>query len=353
MKCKVAFLHGPYDLRVREVELPSLAPNQILIKLKACGICGSDIECYEGLSAEGRYDIAPYTPGHEWSGQAVEVGSAVTSVKPGDKVVGDCVLACNNCANCKEGKMPSACLNMREVGFRPDSPGGWGEYMILEEQYTHVIPPDWDYELGAWVETFSVGHWGVWGNNCNPDASDDVAIIGAGPIGLSASMVCKTSGATVIVIDPIESRRQTALQYGADFVVDPSAHEDLEAELKRLTDGRGPSIVIEASGNDKGIASLFDIAGHNCRVGLIGHSIGRKVPVELGKTIWKTLKITGSGGTKTWLPRTIRFMSKIKDKYDFAALNTHHFNFKDINKAIEFACHNKDIARKVMITFDD
>jgi L-iditol 2-dehydrogenase len=249
--------------------------------------------------------------------------------------------------------MPSACLNMREVGFRPDSPGGWGEYMILEEQYTHVIPPDWDYELGAWVETFSVGHWGVWGNNCNPDASDDVAIIGAGPIGLSASMVCKTSGATVIVIDPIESRRQTALQYGADFVVDPSAHEDLEAELKRLTDGRGPSIVIEASGNDKGIASLFDIAGHNCRVGLIGHSIGRKVPVELGKTIWKTLKITGSGGTKTWLPRTIRFMSKIKDKYDFAALNTHHFNFKDINKAIEFACHNKDIARKVMITFDD
>ena len=149
MKVKMAFMHGPNDLRIEEVKLPPLGPYDILIKLKACGICGSDVECLEGLSAEGRYDIAPYTPGHEWAGQAIEVGSAVTSIKPGNKVVGDCVLACFNCANCKEGKMPSACLNMREVGFRPDSPGGMGEYLILEECYTHVIPDDWDYEMGA------------------------------------------------------------------------------------------------------------------------------------------------------------------------------------------------------------
>lgn len=352
MKAKIAFMHGPFDLRVREVELAALKPNEVLIKLMACGICGSDIECYEGHSTEGRYDIAPYTPGHEWSGQAVEVGSAVTSVKPGDKVVGDCVLPCNNCANCKDGKMPSACLNMREVGFRPDSPGGMGEYMILEEQYTHVIPDDWDYELGAWVETFNVGYWGVWGNGCNPDASDDVAIIGAGPIGLTVAMTAKTSGANVIVIEPIKSRRENALNYGADIVVDPTQFDDLEAEMKRLTGGRGPSVVIECSGNDVGIASLFDIAGHNCRVGLVGHSIGRKVPVELGKVIWKTLKITGSGGTKNWFPRTIRFLSQIKDKYNFAALNTHHFNFKDVKEAMEFACNNKEIASKVMLTFD-
>ncbi|MGI6667947.1 MAG: zinc-dependent alcohol dehydrogenase [Acetivibrionales bacterium] len=352
MKCKIAFMHGPFDLRIEEVELPKPGPNQVLIKLKACGICGSDIECYEGKSKEGRYDIAPYTPGHEWSGIAVEVGSDVTSVKAGNKVVGDCVLPCNNCANCKDGKMPSACLNMREVGFMPNSPGGMGEYMLLEEQYTHVIPDDWDYELGAWVETFSVGYWGVWGNGCYPDASDDVAIIGAGPIGLSASMVCKTSGAKVIVIDPIERRRENAYKYGADICLDPTA-SNIEQEILKHTDGRGASVVIECSGNDAGIASLFDIAGHSARVGLVGHSIGRKVPVELGKTIWKTLHLTGSGGTKTWFPRTIRFMSRIKDNYDFAALNTHHFDFEDLNEAMEFACNNKDKATKVMITFKD
>lgn len=352
MKCKQAFMHGPFDLRIEEVELPELKPNQVLIKLKACGICGSDVECYEGKSAEGRYDIAPYTPGHEWAGQVAEIGSTVTSLKPGDKVVGDCVLPCFNCANCKDGKMPSACLNMREVGFRPDSPGGFGEYMILEEAYTHRIPDDWDYELGAWVETFNVGYWGVWGNGCAPDASDDVAIIGGGPIGLSAAMVCKTSGAHVIVIDPLEERRKNALEYGADDVVDPTAG-DVEQMVKDLTGGRGASVVIECSGNDIGIASLFDIAGHSARVGVVGHSIGRKVPVEIGKTIWKTLHIAGSGGTDKWFPRTIRFMSKIKDQYDFAALNTHHFNFKDLDKAMDMACNHKDIARKVMLTFDD
>jgi len=350
MKAKIAFLYGPEDLRVEEVELPALKEDQILIKLKACGICGSDVECFEGESAEGRYDIAPYTPGHEWAGEAVKVGASVTSVKAGNKVVGDCVLACGNCANCKDGKMPSACLNMREVGFLPNSPGGMGEYMILEEKYTHVIPDDWDYELGAWVETFNVGYWGVWGNKCNPDASDTVAIVGGGPIGLTASMVCKEAGAKVIVIDPIKARRENALQYGADVVLDPTAG-NIEQMVKDHSDGKGASVVIECSGNDIGIASIFDISAHNARIGLVGHSIGRKVPVELGKVIWKTLTISGSGGTNLWFPRTIRFMSMIKDKYDFAALNTHHYPFEKIHEAFDMAVHHKDIARKVMLTF--
>lgn len=354
--CKAAFMHGPFDLRIEDLELPALGANQVLIKMKACGICGSDVECFEGLSAEGRYDIAPYVPGHEWAGQVVEIGSKVTSIAVGNKVCGDCVLPCNNCANCKDGKMPSACLNMREIGFRPDSPGGFGEYMILEEQYTHVVPDDWSYELAAWVETFNVGYWGVWGNGCNPDASDDVAIIGGGPIGMCASMVCAESGANVIVIDPLEKRRDNIMKYGASCTVDPSQFKEpgaLEAELKRLTGGRGPSVIIECSGNDIGIASLFDIAGHSARVGVVGHSIGRKVPVEIGKTIWKTLHIAGSGGTKTWFPRTIRFLSRIKDKYDFAALNSHHYDFFELDKAMDMACNHKDIARKVMLTFKD
>jgi L-iditol 2-dehydrogenase len=260
---------------------------------------------------------------------------------------------------------------MREVGFRPDSPGGMGEYMILEESYTHKIPADWPYELGAWVETFNVGYWGVWGNGCDPDASDNCVIIGAGPIGLCASMVCKTAGAQVVVTDPMPARRETIQKYGADFTIDPRDIGDDPAipnyvkkiyecfggkiyrEGKLIKREGGPTIVIECSGNDAGIASVFDIAGHSARVGFVGHSIGRKVPVEIGKTIWSTLKMKGSGGTSLWFPRTIRFLSRIKDKYDFAALNTHHFNFKDIHKAFDVAVHDKANARKVMLTFDE
>lgn len=350
MKAKIAFLYKPFDLRVEEVEVPVLKPNQVLVKVGACGICGSDVECYEGKSAEGRYDIAPYTPGHEWGGQIVEVGSQVTTLKPGYKVTGDCVMHCGVCRNCKNGLMPSACLNMREAGFRPDSPGGMGEYMVIEEQYVHRIPNNWTYEDGAWVETFSIGYYGIWGNGGYVDASDDIVIMGAGPVGLSATMTAKTSGAHVIVVDPLEARRKIALKYGADDVVDPK-EGNLKDKIYALTNGEGGSVVVEASGNDNSIASLFDIAGHSGRVRLIGHSIGRKVPVEIGRTIWSTLTITGSGGTKNFGQRTIKFMSRIKDKYDFAALNTHFYPFENIHEAFECAMHNKANALKVMLTY--
>lgn len=350
MKVKMAFLHGPEDLRLEEVELPALKANQALIQVGACGICGSDVECFEGKSAEGRYDLGPYTPGHEWGGKVVEVGSAVADFQPGDKVTGDCVMKCGICRNCKDGLMPSACLNMREIGFRPDSPGGMGEYMIVEQDYLHKVSEDWTYEDCAWVETFSIGYFGIWGNNGYIDASDDAVILGAGPVGLSACMTAKTSGAQVIVADPLPSRRQRALQYGADVAVDNS-QPGWQEEILRLTGGRGGSVVVECSGNDKAIASLFDISAHSARVRLVGHSIGRKVPVEIGKTIWHTLAITGSGGTRDFGQRTIRFMSRIREKYDFAALNTHYYPFEQIHQAFDYARHNKVEALKVMLTF--
>ncbi|MFA7670826.1 MAG: alcohol dehydrogenase catalytic domain-containing protein [Sphaerochaetaceae bacterium] len=351
MKSKIAFLHGPHDLRIHDVELPALKDDQVLIKIKAVGICGSDVECFEGKSAEGRYDIAPYTPGHEWAGEVVEIGKTVTSIKVGDRVTGDCVMACGKCLNCKNGLMPSACLNMRELGFRPDSPGAMGEYMILEEQYTHPFPQDWPYTMGAWVETFSVGYWGIWGNGGHVDASDDVVILGAGPIGLSAAMTAKASNARVIMVDPLASRRETALKYGADYAVDPTSG-DIAEQIRKLTNGFGATVVVECSGNDKGIASVFDIAGHSSRVGFVGHSIGRKVSAELGKVIWSNLRIVGSGGTKNFLPRTIKFLSRLKDNYDFESLNTHYFKFDQIHEAFDVAIHDKENARKVMLIFD-
>ena len=351
MKSKTAFLYGPGDLRIEEMEIPKLNPDQVLVQTGACGICGSDVECFEGLSTEGRYDIGPYTPGHEWGGKIVEVGGQVKHLKPEMKVTGDCVMACGLCRNCKDGLMPSACLNMREAGFRPDSPGGMGEYMVIEEQYVHQIPDHWTYADGAWVETFSIGYFGIWGNGGYIDASDTAIILGAGPVGLSALMTAKASGARTIAVDPLENRRSVALKYGADQVADPTA-ASIEKQIMDLTDDRGGSVVVEASGNDEAIASLFDIAGHSARVRLIGHSVGRKVPVEIGRTIWKTLSITGSGGTKDFGQRTIKFMNAIYDGYDFGGLNSHHYPFDKLHEAFDMAIHNKSEVLKVMLDFE-
>lgn len=351
MKTIAARMYGPHDLRVEEIELPELKPNQILIQLKACGICGSDLSCFLGQSTEGRYDIAPYTPGHEWAGQAVQVGSAVTSIKAGNKVVGDCLCPCYRCDNCKDGKMPSVCENMDEVGFLPTSAGGMAYYMITNEEYTHVIPDDWSYEMGALVENFNVGYWGVWGNHLDPDAQDICVIIGAGTIGLSAAMSCKASNATVIVVDPLESRRENAKKYGADYTIDPTAC-DVAEEVRRLTNSDGATVLVECSGSDAGIASCFEIAAPGARIAAIGHSHERMVPIKWERVIWKTLTIKGSAGTKFWFPRTIRFMSRIKNTYDFDGLVSHKFNFKEIHEAFDFALNNKAITQKVMLTFE-
>jgi len=350
MKAKIAFLHKPYDLRVEEVEIPKLKSDQILVKVKACGICGSDVECYEGKSKEGRYDIAPYTPGHECAGQVEEIGSKVSTFKVGNKVTSDCVLECGYCRNCKSGKMPSACENMRETGFRPDSPGGMGEYLIIEERYAHKLPDKWSYEEGALVEPFSVGYFGLWGNGRYVDASDTVIIFGSGMIGLSALIVAKTAGAKVIVIEPLKNRRDLAIKFQADEVIDP-INCNLKKNISELTDGLMGSVVIEASGNDNAIASIFDVAGHSARIGLIGHSIGRKVPVEIGLTIWKTLTIKGSGGIKTFMPRTIIFMDRIRDKVNLKGLISHKYAFEEIQDAFKEATENKVNALKIMLAF--
>ena len=103
MKCKQAFLHGPFDLRIEEVELRELKDQEALVRVRACEICGSDVEIFEGKSKEGRYDIQPFVPGHEWAGDIVAVGKGIKTLKPGDKVTSDCVVACGVCENCKSG----------------------------------------------------------------------------------------------------------------------------------------------------------------------------------------------------------------------------------------------------------
>ena len=347
----MAFLSKPYDLKILEVEIGKPKGKQVLIKLKACGICGSDVEIFEGKSAEGRYDIAPFTPGHEWAGEIAAIGEDVTEFRVGDMVTGDCVHHCGVCENCRSGLMPSACLNFKESGFHPYAPGAMGEYMINEERYLYKLPKEMDPEVGAWVEPFSIAMFNLWGNGGHVSAYDDVIVFGAGPIGICATMIAKTANARTIMIDPLEPRRAIAYRYGADYAIDPS-DEKWKEQVKELTSGKGPSIIVEASGNDTAIASIWDIAGHSAQVRLTGHSAGRLIPVELGMTNWKTLSITGAGGTKDIGHKTIKFMSRITDKFDFKGLITHRFNFLDIDKAMDVACHQKSNCMKVMLNFD-
>jgi threonine dehydrogenase-like Zn-dependent dehydrogenase len=237
---------------------------------------------------------------------------------------------------------------MREAGFMPNSPGGMGEYLIIEEQYLHLLPKDMSYEEGALVEPFSVSYFAIWGNGGYVSASDDVVVSGAGPIGLCAAVIAKMAGAQVTVLENIEFRRNIAKNIGVDNVINPQVSEIKEA-VTDLTEGRGADLVVESSGNDKAIAAAFDLAGHNGRIRLIGHSVGRKVEAELGLVIWKALSVKGQVGSPFAFPNTIRFMIRAKERFDYSKIITHKFPLKEIHKAFDFAIKEKDEAVKVLI----
>ena len=353
MKSLTAFLHGPNDLRLREVEVPALKPTQILVKVHMSGICCSDVECYLGHSKEGRYDIAPYTPGHEWSGEVAAIGSDVISIKVGDKVTGECANSCNRCDICKEGINNSYCTNWNEVGFMPTAPGGMGRYLVGEEQFCYKLPDTMTYAEGALVEPCSIAYYGIYGREGYVSATDDCVIFGAGPIGLFAATICKIAGAKVMMVDPIEFRRKLAEDViGVDLTIDPKT-EDVQAVVMANTDGQGASLIVECSGSDQATAATLDIAKHHGRIRYIGHSIGRKIPIEIGKAIWKGLNLQGSAGQPWFFTKTIKFMTRIKDKIDYSKFITGYYPLEKIQEGFDMAIEHKDQAIKIMITMDE
>lgn len=333
---KAAVLSGPLKLKVEEIETPRIEPDEVLVKVKASGICGSDVECYKGHSKEGRYDIAPYVPGHEWSGEVVEAGSEVVAFKEGDRVVGDCVVGCGRCYYCKSGMNPAFCTDMLEYGFMPAANGGDQEYLKVKEKALHKIPTALTWEEGALVEPFSVSYHGVWGVGGGVDASQDVAVLGAGPIGLFALVIAKVAGARAFAVEQLENRNVIAKKLGADAIIDPS-REDPTKRILDLTNGQGVDLVVEASGSDEAIAATVDMAKRNGRVVYIGHSIGRKIPIEIGKIVWKGVTLVGKAGSPYFFPRTIDFMSRAKSKVDFASVITHRSPLQKAVEAFELA----------------
>jgi L-iditol 2-dehydrogenase len=333
---KAVVLSGPLKLKVEEIEIPRTKPDEVLVKVIASGICGSDVECYKGHSKEGRYDIAPYVPGHEWSGEVVEAGPEVAAFEKGDRVVGDCVVGCGRCYYCKSGMNPVFCTDMLEYGFMPTANGGDEEYLTVKEKALHKIPASLTWEEGALVEPFSVSYHGVWGVGGGVDASQDVAVFGAGPIGLFALVIAKVAGARAIVVENLQNRAAIAEKLGADAVIDP-AREDPTKRILDLTNRQGVDLVVEATGSDEATAATVEVAKRNGRVVYIGHSIGRKIPVEIGKIIWKGLTVVGKAGSPCFFPRTIDFMSRVRNRIDLTSLITHKFPLEKAVEAFELA----------------
>ncbi|RWD73602.1 zinc-binding dehydrogenase [Mesorhizobium sp.] len=296
---------------VVDVPMPVIDDTEVMVRTRTVGICHSD---YELLA--GRYIIPisyPVTPGHEWCGEIVEVGKAVKNFRVGDRVVGECVV-----------RTPE---RLHHFGFSMD--GADRQYFNVNPDWLHKLPDSVDDNRGALIEPFTCGFYAVLRSG-GTNASETVVVSGGGTIGLVSAAAAIGMGANVVVVDPIQTRRDVALKLGATEAIDPSAAAD---RIKDITQGRGADLVIEAAGHSASLAAAFEYAAQDGRMSMVGINIGQKIPANLGLIQMKNLTVRGCIGSPGVWPAAIRFLERTG--IDLSPIQTHHFKLTDAVEAFD------------------
>jgi threonine dehydrogenase-like Zn-dependent dehydrogenase len=293
-------------LEVKQVPEPEIAPDQVLIQIKACGVCGSDMHFYE--TDDQHYVLYPGLTrfpsilGHEFSGEIVQVGQAVDDLEVGDMVTAEEMIWCGHCRSCRDG-YPNHCTNLEELGFTIN--GAFAEYIAVGAKYCWKLnelmdvcggDADQVYEMGATVEPSSVSYNCVFerAGGFRPGAT--VVVYGQGPIGLTAAAECKAAGAAkVIAFEVSEPRRQISKEMGADYVYNP-LEVDPATVIMDLTQGRGADLQIEAAGApDKTIPHMEKSLAINGKIAQVGRAATR-VPMYLETLQVRRGQVFGSQG---------------------------------------------------------
>lgn len=261
-RLKALNLYGVQDLRFEESPRPVIQDeHDVIIKVKAAGICGSDLSRYQKL---GPY-VEGMTFGHEFSGEVVEVGPGVQRFKPGDRVGACPTFVCGKCEPCKSG-YPSQCSELHVIGAK--QPGSFAEYVKLPEDHLLHLPDEVDFETAALLEPSCVVAHGLYRANVQPGA--DIAIMGVGSIGLLAIQWAKIFGAKrIIAIDVDQHKLEIAKLLGADILIHSSFHSPYE-QLMEYTDGRGVDVAIESAGSPITSAHVLSLPKKGGKVVFMG-----------------------------------------------------------------------------------
>ena len=278
---KAARLYGVRDLRVEEVTTPEPGPGEILIRVRACGVCPSDVRAYLGTRSMN----LPRTPGHEWAGDVEAVGPGIETVQVGDRVVPDWRVVCGRCYYCRKGIF-NYCTDLGHIE------GGFCEYGVAPATNVRVIPPEVSYEEACFSEPLACCINGSSATHIT--LGDDVVIVGLGPIGLKHLQLALRQGGRVIASDPLPHRQAIARELGAHDIIVPENGDPVE-QVRSLTEGRGADVVIVAVGHPGAIQQGIHMAGINGRVNLFA---GTYPPTDLAMdpnlVHYKQIILTGS-----------------------------------------------------------
>ena len=308
MTVKLGSLKDPDEnkrgkVAVRDIPVPEVGEEDVKIKVAYCAICGSDPHLVEGIFG---WDV-PFGMGHEVSGVVVELGKKATmkGLKIGDRVAGNFLHFCGRCYYCNNGQQ-QFCEGI------PAGNSGMAEYVVWHESQVFKLPEQISLREGCMLEPTSIAVRVA--DKVQLKTGQRVAISGGGPIGLLILQVLKMSGATQLTMfEPIPERRASALEFGADFVVDP-IEKDVVEEAMKITDGRGYDVVIDASGSVKAVINLPKITakgGMLLYAGMYPNTF--EMPLNLFQYCYlNEIAVTGFFVSPYTYPRAIQLLPKMK-----------------------------------------
>ena len=259
---KTSRLHGPRDMRLEDVPEPMINQDEVLIRVRAMGVCGSDLHIYTG----DRPVPYPRILGHEFAGDIVQVGANVSNVRIGQRVTAEPNFWCGRCVYCQAGRQ-NLCIN--RVGLAVNVDGSQAEYVKVPAQFVWPLPDNMTFVQGAMVEPLMVSLHAI--RRSRAQLGDTVTILGCGTIGLMALLCAKAAGCRIFAVDVIPEKLDLARRLGANEVINGLETDPVEA-VKRATEGLGSDIVIEAAGFPATVEQSLVMVRQAGRIILIGLS---------------------------------------------------------------------------------
>jgi L-iditol 2-dehydrogenase len=341
---KAAVFYEPHDIRVEDVPEPTIAEDEVLVEVAACGFCGSDVEYYFGKSPVGTADgKGPLVLGHEFSGRIVGLGKLAgqTGLAEGDRVAVCPIQSCGACNSCRAGR-PQFCVNLSVLGVTTN--GGFAQFAKTKAAHAYKLPDSLSDEQGAFVEMLAAAVNAV--RKAEVEADDFAVVYGPGPVGLSMVQLLKNEGARVAIVGTGGYRLDVAKQLGADFVFESG--DDLAERIQEANGGRLADRVIVATGSMGANQQALEISGPGSTViymGVTGPTDAVQVPMLTSLIQDKTIRFS------LWYPfqwpKTISILAH--EELDTGPIITHSASLDAIGAAIERVVAREDGVLKTVI----
>ncbi|MCX7796347.1 MAG: alcohol dehydrogenase catalytic domain-containing protein [bacterium] len=325
-----AVLEGIRRMVLKELPKPTIKKNEVLVRVKACGICQTDYSAYTGRRTNW---TPPMILGHEISGVIEEIGDEVENWKPGDEVIVSPVISCGECDNCRLG-LAHYCRNGKVIGGEGQKvvlPGGFAEYLAVPTSVLYKKPKNVSFDSAALTEPLAGSYKGMI-EYSNLRLGEDVVIIGAGAMGLLLLELAVAGGAgNIIVIDVVDERLKKAKELGATHTINSKTVNPKEIVYDIIPNG--PDIVFESAGVLEAASLAFELARRGTRVNMFGVIIPGTIPVSPAEIHFNETRVDASFSVN---PRVMTKAISLleKGKVDPGKIITHRFPLTEIDKAL-------------------